>query len=129
MKRRIICLAFVFVLLFNAFAFTGCKKTSVVGKWYCEFTGVEESDPQITFSAFKTFTFRVNLYEGMGVTKGTYRVKGDRVYCSVKSIDFSGFAGDDVYEYVFRFENGDLIYEGEPVGATYSGSRFVRVKK
>ncbi len=103
-------------------------QNEIVGVWICDKTGYTSPEyyPKIVFKADQTFEFTVNLYEGMGLSKGTYEITVDTVRCSVQSKNFSGFTGDKLTEYVFRIESGSLIYESTMIGMTDNGDRFDR---
>ncbi|MBQ6066342.1 MAG: dockerin type I repeat-containing protein [Clostridia bacterium] len=104
----------------------GNNNEDVLGIWcnYNSLVSYQEFYPKITFNGDYSFLFRVNLYAGMGDVKGTYEIKGNRIYCTVKERSFSGFAGDAVNEFVFKINDNELIYEGETIGMTISGDRF-----
>ena len=81
--------------------------------------------PYIRFSRNGTFTFRVNLYEGMGTIKGTYKRSGSSITCRVKSRDFNGFTGDKVKSFKLTLKNEKTItYKGSRIGSTTWGTTF-----
>ena len=66
-------------------------------------------EPSVTFSEEGTFVMKENLLEGMGSYSGTYEYDGNYYECTVKEIDFSGFAGDDVKKLEFSRFDADTI--------------------
>ncbi len=64
----------------------------------------------IAFTSNQRFEFLVNLYEGYGNLKGTYRLEGDegrvlRIVCIVTEKDFSGFVGDNLTGFTLAANN------------------------
>lgn len=75
--------------------------------------------------------FRANLLTGMGELKGNYLVDGDTIQISVETVSFTGFAGENVQDIVFRIvsENTlELSYTtpDTPIGLTNPGDQFVK---
>jgi len=104
----------------------------IVSEWYQIFNGDDkyhESNNKFTMYDDGTFHLRVNLLAAMGDIYGTYRTDFVGFDCTVTSIDFSGFVGDDVKNFVF-FDNGNVIvYEGDQIGEIDCYSIFERKGK
>jgi hypothetical protein len=78
--------------------------------------GSGDSSTTISFDD-NSFSLRVNIYEGMGIVTGTYKVQGSSIVCAVSGRDFSGFIGDNVNEFQFQIQNGnEIIYTGQNIG-------------
>lgn len=78
--------------------------------------------------------FRANLLTGMGELKGSYLIDGDTIQISVETVSFTGFAGENVQDIVFRIvsENTlELSYTtpDTPIGLTNPGDQFVKNTK
>lgn len=63
---------------------------------------LEDYKPLLSLDSAGYFSFKENLYAGMGHYYGVYTENENTIECAVYSIDFSGFAGDDVYTIVFE---------------------------
>ena len=66
-----------------------------------------------------------------GELKGNYLVDGDTIQISVETVSFTGFAGENVQDIVFRIvsENTlELSYTtpDTPIGLTNPGDQFVK---
>ena len=86
----------------------------------------EEVCPKFTLYDNSTFSFTVNLLEGMGTITGDYYWEGDTLVMRVKTRDFWGFAGDDIDTFRFREEGEALVYENEQfIGVTHPEDHFV----
>ena len=64
--------------------------------------------PKLLLLSDQTFVYIENLYEGMGEYRGTYAIEGGQIICSVESVGFEGFAGDDVTEFRFSVKEDML---------------------
>ncbi len=137
MKKTVLFLAAVLVCVFiagcgvnnrrsTASPGNGDSDSGIVGVWETKYYEDSYFNPSLTLREDNTFTFRVNLLEGFGNIDGTYEVKDSRIYCEVEKRDFGGFVGDDIDEFVFLIENGELIYESSYIGMTNNGDHFVR---
>jgi uncharacterized protein YraI len=84
--------------------------------------------PSIEFLKNGTFTFTVNLLEGMGTAKGTYVLKNNIATLTVTKRSFSGFTGDAVKKCEFKIINNNLLqYLGEDIGITTNLDLFTKV--
>ena len=98
---------------------------NIIGVWrQADSAANQNYEPMITFNSDDSFLYRVNLLSAMGNVIGTYEVKQDGIYCYVTNRSFSGFTCETVTEFVFRFKDNELIYEGENMGLTIAGDSF-----
>jgi hypothetical protein len=84
----------------------------------------EEFYPSITLFEDGRFVMTVNLLAGMGYMDGVYKADGS-VYNFViaeTDLDFVGFTGALRFNMILYKDN--LIYSGEPIGMTETGSTF-----
>lgn len=100
----------------------------ILEEWYCVRSDFEkEYRPRLILYKDNSFKMIVNLLECMSEATGTYTIKDGIIYCRVKSKGFEyGFTGSELTEYVFRINNGTLMYEGNMLGATCTGDIFMR---
>ena len=69
--------------------------------------------PRLELYEDGTCAFTVNLLSAMGRLEGLYAVDGDWLTVTVQSLDFTGFAGDDVKELTFELVGpGRLMFRG-----------------
>jgi len=106
----------------------GSPAPAILGKWfsYEPDSHPNENTPTLTLNEDGTFHFYVNLLEGMGSVEGSYEIYGDYIECSVASMDFRGFLGDDVTSFALSIGENTLIYNGDPIGDTNPGAVFRR---
>ncbi len=65
--------------------------------------------PELVLNPDGTFILTENLFEGMGHYSGTYTAEDYNLTLHVSSVDFSGFAGDDVKEIRFEALSEDAL--------------------
>ena len=65
--------------------------------------------PELVLNPDGTFVLTENLFEGMGHYSGTYTAEDYNLTLHVSSVDFSGFAGDDVKEIRFEALSEDVL--------------------
>ena len=65
--------------------------------------------PELVLNPDGTFVLTENLFEGMGHYSGTYTAEDYNLTLHVSSVDFSGFAGDDVKEIRFEALTEDVL--------------------
>ncbi|MCQ2530059.1 MAG: hypothetical protein MJ086_02230 [Lachnospiraceae bacterium] len=63
---------------------------------------VNDYKPLISLDSAGYFSFKENLYSGMGHMYGAYTESDKTIECTVYSIDYVGYAGDDVYSLTFE---------------------------
>ncbi|MCQ2512342.1 MAG: hypothetical protein MJ092_03030 [Lachnospiraceae bacterium] len=63
---------------------------------------INDYKPLISLDSAGYFSFKENLYSGMGHMYGVYTESDKTVECTVYSIDYVGYAGDDVYSIIFE---------------------------
>jgi len=76
-----------------------------------------------------SFTFRANLYAGLGFVYGTYRLNDNIYTFYVTDRNFRGFIGDDVGEFSMALNGDRLTYlTDEWIGTTHPGQIFYRAE-
>jgi len=71
-----------------------------------------------------SFLFYENLYAGMGTYKGKCSFMGSNMSCEVETIDFSGYAGDDVKNINFEFVDENTIILKTDLCLSRDGDEF-----
>ena len=101
-----------------------------LGTWYQQEGDFSRPEyiPAITLNEDGTFTFRINMAEGMAEATGTYftQIGTDTLYCSIDEEYYSWFIFETVRHFGLRADGDTLVFEGEQIVYTEPGVTFKR---
>lgn len=94
---------------------------------YADYAGElnEEYRPYVVLNADGTFVLGENLYVGMGEYTGSYSQVNGVITLTVKSINFSGFAGDNLKIIEFSIESETVLYLQTDICYSHAGYVFM----
>lgn len=105
---------------------TASSSSSTFSGTYYDSSMSGDFQPYITFNSDGTYTMSVNVYEGMGESKGTFVNSNSTITCTVSSINFGGFIGDEITVFTFTIDGDNLVYQGTKMGTTDPGNVFMK---
>ncbi len=85
---------------------------------------IDDYKPTLSLDSAGYFSFRENLYSGMGHIWGVYEESDTQIACTVYSIDYAGYAGDNVYYIVFEKTSPTTLTLQTEICYSHVGSVF-----